>query len=53
MDRIPAVTGLVSAAVATGIPGPTHEEWTGVAMAFVALVIREAVWWLRNRRKPK
>lgn len=48
-DKVP---GLMAAAVTTAapyLPGPTRDEWVGTGMALAALLVRELIWWLRNR----
>lgn len=50
-DGVPVVSGLVTTGVLAQV-GPTKEEWSGVVMAVLALVVRELVWWLRNRKQP-
>lgn len=49
-DKVPVLMGSLVAAVAPVIPGPSQGEWQSVAMAAIALLVRELVWWFRNRR---
>lgn len=50
-DPLPGVVGTAVATVLPNLPGPTKDEWAGALVAVVALVVRELVWWVRNRRK--
>lgn len=51
MDKVPATVASIVAVAAPTVPGPTKDEWAGMVMALGALVIREVIWWIRNRRK--
>lgn len=48
-DKVPAATTAVVLTVAPQLPGPTRDEWVGMASGLFALVVRELLWWLRNR----
>lgn len=61
-DKVPAlVAGAVMTAanvvapvipveVLTNLPGPSRSEYVGVVSTIVTLLIRELVWWFRNRK---
>lgn len=48
-DKVPAV---VTAAVLGGLPvvGPSRDEWAAAIGGALALLVREILWWVRNRR---
>ena len=50
-DKVPFLVASVMSSAAPVLPGPTQDEWTGTVMALVALVIREVVYWWRNRKR--
>lgn len=49
-DKIPAVVAGAVMSVVPSLPGPTRDEYVGLGMTIVGLLIREFVYWLRNRR---
>lgn len=52
-DIVPSALALPMAAVADvaiAPSGPSQSEWSGLVMAALALVVRELLWWLRNRK---
>lgn len=49
-DKVPALVATGALAVAPVLPGPTKDEWAAAAFGFAALLIRELVFWFRNRK---
>lgn len=52
-DKVPFVVGALTAGVLPSVPGPTHNEWGIALVGLGSLLIRELVWWLRNRKSRK
>lgn len=48
-DSVPVVAAAAVLTAAPALPGPTRDEWAGAAFGVLALVVRELVWWIRNR----
>lgn len=50
-DPVPGLVALAGVTMLPSLPGPTKDEWAGALVGVVALVVREFVWWIRNRKK--
>lgn len=50
-DKVPGMVTAAVVAAAPVLPGPTRDEWVGTASALAALLLREFLWWLRNRKR--
>lgn len=48
-DKVPAALTATALSVAPVLPGPSKNEWGLAVAGLFTLVIRELVWWLRNR----
>lgn len=49
-SALPAFSGVLAAG-GLDVVGPSKEEWMGPVMAVLALVVREVIWWLMNRKR--
>lgn len=50
-DIVPALGAFATAPLVAGV-SPAGQELEALLVALVTLVVREALWWFRNRRKP-
>lgn len=50
-DKTPAALAALAVSAVPALPGPSKNEWSIAVVGLVSLLVREAVWWLRNRRK--
>lgn len=52
-DKVPALSGLATAVIAPEfIPtGPSKSDWSAAIAGVLVLVVREVVWFIRNRKK--
>lgn len=49
VDEVPFAAGLLAASVGS----IATDELEALVVALVSLAVREVIWWLRHRRKPK
>lgn len=49
-DKVPALIAALGVTAAPILPGPTRDEWAGTIGGLLALVVRELIYWFRNRR---
>lgn len=49
MDHVPAALAALSTA---GLAQATSDETQTLIVALLALIVREVIYWWRNRRKP-
>lgn len=49
-DKVPGMLTAVVTTAAPMLPGPTRDEWVGTGMALAALLLRELIYWIRNRK---
>lgn len=49
-DVVPAALSLPVATAADLATGPSQSEWKGLIIAALTLLVREALWWFRNRK---
>lgn len=52
-DKVPFLVASSVMSVTPVLPGPTRDEYVGLGMTLVGLLIRELVYWLRNRGAAK
>ncbi|HET8542494.1 MAG TPA: hypothetical protein VFL83_21650 [Anaeromyxobacter sp.] len=48
-DTIPLATGALAASIGSVA---TNDELQSLVVALLALIVREVIYWWRNRRKP-
>lgn len=48
-DKVPAAVAALAVSAAPVVPGPTKDEWVATAAGLFTLLLRELVWWIRNR----
>lgn len=51
LDLVPSSIGALVASAVPAVPGPTKNEWGIAIVGLASLLVRELVWWIRNRKK--